>query len=114
MNNQIKKEAKEIRGVLGRIKRRDFKGNSGQAIKNSSYQLMTNLVKKIGSFLFTIIVAKMLLPEKYGLYALALSTIMMFIAFSDAGTSSAMTTFGSKMLGKNKDSKAKGYLKKLF
>ena len=50
----IKEEAKEVRGILGRIKNRDFSGNTGQAIKNSSYQLATLLTAKIGSLLFTI------------------------------------------------------------
>ena len=108
MKNPIKEESKNIRGILGRIKRRDLKGNSGQAIKNSSYHLATTLVGKIGSLLFTIIIARLMLPEIYGLYGLALSTILFMGVFSDFGISAALMTFLSKTIDK-RPKKAKGY-----
>ncbi len=108
MDNTIKKEAKEIRRILGRIKRRDLKGNSGQAIKNSSYQLTTLLTAKIGSLLFTIILARLLMPELFGLYGLAMSTILLLGIFSDLGASTTILTFLSKTIDKDKD-KAKAY-----
>src|SRR3989344_3934939 len=43
--------------VWSSIKSRNFSGNRGQAIKNSAYQFSTNLTAKIGSFVFTIILA---------------------------------------------------------
>ena len=58
----IKDESKEIFSILDRIKRRDFRGNTGIAIKNSLYQFGTNMVSKGGSFIFVIIVARLLLP----------------------------------------------------
>ena len=72
----------QIKGIFSRIRRRDFSGNSGQAIKNSTFQLATNLVAKIGSLFFTIIIARLLMPELFGLYSLALATILMFSAIS--------------------------------
>ncbi|MFH0712197.1 MAG: oligosaccharide flippase family protein [archaeon] len=102
MDNAIKKEAKEIRVIFGRIKRRDLKGNSGQAIKNSTYQLATTLTAKIGSIIFTIIIARLLMPELFGLYGLALSTILLISAFSDLGISTTMLTFVSKTIDKKK------------
>jgi O-antigen/teichoic acid export membrane protein len=56
----------------------------------------------------------MLLPELFGLYSLALSTILLFAAFSDLGISSALITYGAKAIGKKDLSKAKAYSKKLF
>ena len=81
MKKLIKKEAKEMRGILGRVRRRDFSGNAGQAIKNSTYNLATIVVSKGGSLLFTFILARILMPELFGLYSLALSTILMFTIF---------------------------------
>ena len=83
-------------------------------MKNSSYQLAKNLIFKFGSLLFTIVIARMLLPERMGLYNLALATIVLFSSFSDLGISSALITFGSKMLGNKNPEKAKGYFKKLL
>ncbi|MBU3923555.1 MAG: oligosaccharide flippase family protein [Nanoarchaeota archaeon] len=109
MNNAIKEEVKEIKGILGRIKRRDLKGNTGQAIKNSTYQITTTIVSKVGSLLFTIILARILLPELYGLYGLTLSAILLFTIFSDLGVGAAITTFMSKKLAGKNISSAKGY-----
>jgi len=103
-----------IRDIFRRINKRDFSGNTGQAVKNSSYQLTQNLLTKIGSLLFTIIIARILLPDKMGLYNLALSTIVLFSIFSDLGVGTALFTFVSKALGKNNPGKAKSYLKKLL
>lgn len=108
MKDIIKKEAKETREILGRIKRKDFSGNEGRAIKNSSWQIAATLVSKIGALLFTVIIARLMLPEIYGLYGLALSTILFMGIFNDFGISSALTTFISKIIDKN-PGKAKGY-----
>jgi len=109
MKTNLKKGVREVQGVLGKVKRRDFSGNTGQAVKNSSYQLATTLFAKIGSLLFTIILARMLMPELFGLYSLALSTIILIALFSDLGIGTAMLTFISKSLGRGDKGKAKGY-----
>jgi len=110
----IQEEKKEFKNIFNRFRKRDFSGTGGQTIKNSSYQLTQNLVIKISSFLFTIVVARLLMPELMGLYTLALSTIMMFSVFSDLGISSALFVFVSKLIGKGKNTEAKGYVKKLL
>ncbi len=109
----LKSERKDIRNVLSRFKKRNFTGDTGQAIKNSSYQVAQNILMKIGSLIFTIIVARILLPNLFGLYSLALSTIVLFSSFSDVGVGAAMMTFIPKMLARKNPGKAKGYLKKL-
>ena len=105
------KLAGDIKNIFRRIKDRDFEGNTGMAIKNSIYQFSTTLLAKIGAFFFTIIMARLLLPELFGLYSLALSTILFFVTFSDLGIGEALLRFVSKYLGKNKDTKAKSYTK---
>ncbi|MFH0808036.1 MAG: flippase [archaeon] len=106
--NIIKEETSDTMKILGRLKRRDFSGNTGQIIKNSSWQISTAFLSKIGSMLFTIIIARLMLPELYGLYGLALSTILLIGSFSDFGIGEALTTFLSKTIDKN-SAKAKGY-----
>lgn len=112
--NIIQRGEDEAREIAGRIKRRDFSGNEGQAIKNSSFQLSTTLVAKVGSLFFTIIIARLLLPELFGLYSLALGTIILFAGFSDLGIGTAMLTFVSKALGKGDKRKAKAYFSSLL
>ena len=110
----IHEEEKDLKNIFGRFRRRDFSGNAGQAVKNSSYQLAQNLIFKIGSLIFTIIIARMLLPDRMGLYNLSLATIVLFASFSDLGIGSALITFGARCLGKKNLTKTKGYAKKLF
>jgi len=110
----IEEGEKEFKEITGRLRKRDFSGNEGQAIKNSSFQLATTLVAKIGSLLFTIIIARMLMPELFGLYSLALGTIVLFAGFSDFGVGTAMLTFVSKALGRGDRKKAKAYFSYLL
>ena len=110
----VNREKRDVRNIFHRFKKRDFSGTSGQALKNSSYQLTQNIVMKLGSLFFTIVIARLLMPELFGLYSLALATIVLFGAFSDLGIGSALITFVSKNLGQKRFIKAKAYLKKLF
>lgn len=109
MIDEIRQGESEIRGVFSRFRRRDFSGTEGQVIKNSSFQLAGTIVAKIGSIIFTILVARMLMPELFGLYSLALSTIVFFSTFSDLGIGSALITFLSKSLASKNLEKAKTY-----
>ncbi len=109
IKKEIKQDKKEILGILDMIKKRKFKGYTGMAVKNSIFQFSTTLVAKAGSLIFTIIIARLLMPELFGLYSLALSTIILFASFSDLGVSQALIRYASKLLGKNKKKKAKAY-----
>ena len=89
----LKKTPFFLQDVLIRIKKRNFSGNTGQAIKNSGWTTATILVSKIGSLIFTIITARLLMPELFGLYSLALSTISLFALFSDLGIGQSLIKF---------------------
>jgi stage V sporulation protein B len=110
MSSVLKKEAF---GLTRRLLKRDFSGNSGMAIKNSIYSFLTSAVAKIGSLLFTALIVgssfltkflslfsieikPLLTPELFGLYSLALSTILIFAGFSDLGIGNAMVRYISK------------------
>jgi len=112
--NETVEEEHFLKNIFNRFRRRDFSGDTGAAMKNSSYQLAQNLIFKFGSLIFTIILARMLLPDRMGLYNLALATIVLFASFSDLGISSAFITYIAKLLGHKKFEKAKGYAKQLF
>jgi stage V sporulation protein B len=113
IKKEIVSEENDIKEIWRRIKERDFSGNTGIVVKNSVYQLSTQFIAKIGSLIFTIILARLLMPELFGLYSLVLSTIVIFAAVSEMGVGSAIVRFVSKELGKGKKVKktrVKSYL----
>ena len=114
LGHEIIEKENILKNIFNRLKERNFKGNTGQAIKNSSFQLTQNIVSKVGSLLFTIVLARILMPERMGLYSLALSTIVLIASFSDLGIGNAILTYVSKELGRGNSERAKGYLKKLL
>jgi O-antigen/teichoic acid export membrane protein len=105
---KIKNLQNQTRGAIRRFRQRDFSGNTGLAMRNSTWQIATTLTSKIGSILFIIIIARLMAPELYGLYGLALSTILLLGVFGDFGIGNALMTFISKTIDKN-PGKAKGY-----
>jgi O-antigen/teichoic acid export membrane protein len=110
----IREEESFLKNIFNRFRRRDFSGTTGEAMKNSSYQLTQNLIFKFGSLFFTIVIARLLLPEVMGLYSLALSTIVLLGSFSDLGIGQAVITYTARFLGKKDFGKAKGYVKQLL
>lgn len=107
--NILNNGRKELFNVYKTIKERKFNGNEGLVIKNSFFQLMNSSVAKIGSFLYTIIIARLLMPELFGLYSLALATIIVFSAFSDLGIGMTLVKFVSEALGNKDEKTAKKY-----
>ena len=105
-----KGQSSDIKDIFRRIRHRDFSGYTGLAVKNSIYQILTTLFSRVGSLMFTILLARILLPDIFGLYSLALSTIVIFSVIAELGTSQALIIFVSKNLARNKPSKAKAYL----
>lgn len=90
----------DLKSVWRRITKRDFSGETGVALKNSVYQFLTNLTTKVGSLIFTIILARILMPELYGNYSLALATILIFAAISDLGIGNSLIRFVSREIGR--------------
>ncbi len=102
VKRNLEEEGSDIKEIWHRIRTRDFSGNTGLAIKNSAYQFSTNIIGKIGSFFFVIILARLLMPELFGFYSLALSTILIFGAFSELGLEKTLNRFLSREFGKKK------------
>jgi len=105
----VASETGDLREIWRRIKRRDFSGHTGLAIKNSLFQFGATFVGKLGSLIFTIILARLLMPELFGLYSLALSTILMFGIFCDLGIGKTLVRFASNALGRRRRGLAKAY-----
>ena len=83
-------------------------------LKNSAYNFTTTLISKIGGLIFTIILARLLLPELFGIYNLVLSIILIALTFADLGINTTALRYISDALGKNKKSKARSYFRYLF
>jgi len=100
---------KQKREYFSRIINDPSKGNTHMAVKNSIYQTAITFVSRFGALIFTFVLAKIMLPEIFGLYSLALSTILLFSMFSDLGVAQTFIKYVSNALGKNKNSEAKAY-----
>ena len=64
-----------------------------QTGKNAGWNLATGLVTKIGGLIFTIILARMLMPELFGVYTLVLSITIIALVFTDLGLGNAVTRY---------------------
>src|SRR3989344_2668527 len=70
-------------------------------IKKSFWTFLTTSISRVGGLIFTIILARFLMPEGFGLYSLALSITILFITFADLGISSALLRYVSSSIEKN-------------
>jgi len=109
MKKYIAEGKRDILNVFDMLKERKLKGYTGIAMKNSFYQFMTTVITNLASLIFLVILARVLLPELFGLYSLALTTIMLFVTLSNLGVGQALVKFVSEQLGKGNKPKAKAY-----
>ncbi len=84
------------------------------ALKNSSYVLISNFILKFGGLIFTILIARMLLPELFGVYSLALSIVSIFFTLTGLGVVPAFLRYSSEAFGKNDKKKFRGYFRFFF
>ena len=85
----------------------DGKNFKKQAVKGSFWNVLASLVQRIGGIVFIVIIARILLPEKFGLYSLVLSTAALFMMLGDKGFNESLIRYFAEA-GKNK-SKAKTF-----
>ncbi|MFA5020210.1 MAG: oligosaccharide flippase family protein [Candidatus Pacearchaeota archaeon] len=78
-----------------------------QAIKGSAWNFTSSLVMRAGSLIFSVILARMLLLEGFGLYNLVLSIALTFMFFSSTGINETLVRYipeslkSKKLLKKN-------------
>ena len=77
--------------------------------RNVGWDFATKLVTKIGGLFFTIILARMLLPELFGQYNLVLSIVIIATMLTDLGIGNTATRYLSFIFGKNEEKKARTY-----
>ena len=78
-------------------------------VKNSFWSVLTTLFAKIGGMIFSIILARILLPEKFGIYNLALSIVLSALSLINIATNQTISRYISYSLGKKDTKKAKSY-----
>lgn len=81
-------------------------------VGNTTLSFFTSLTSRIGGFIFTIILARLLLPELFGVYSLVLSVVMLLASLLDFGVSQTLVVFISSNI-KNKR-KTASFFKFLF
>ena len=83
-------------------------------VKNSIYNFTYTFISKIGALILTIILARMLLPELFGIYGLVMSIFLIATTFTDLGASNTLIRYASKSLASNNKKEAKSYIRYLF
>jgi len=79
------------------------------AVKGSAYNLISLMILKFGGLLFTIILARLLLPELFGIYSLVLSIATLAVTFTDLGMENTFLRYLSESVGKNNKKKSRGF-----
>jgi O-antigen/teichoic acid export membrane protein len=87
-----------------------------QSVENSFFSLFVNLVSKAGGLIFTILLARALLPDLFGLYNLIFSIIATIATFTDLGINTALSRYLSDSLSKGKkyEAEARSRVRFLF
>jgi len=78
-----------------------------EVVKNAFYQSVLGIISKFGALIFTVIIARVLFPEAFGIYSLALTVILTIVTLSDLGIGTAITRYVSDSLGKGNNASVK-------
>lgn len=82
-------------------------GFTSTVVKNVFYQGLSGVISKVGGLIFTIIVARLLFPELFGIYSLTLTIILTLVTFTDIGLSSTILRYIAESLGRRKSREAR-------
>lgn len=84
-------------------------------VHNVLYNGIAKLIQKFGGLIFTVIIARFLLPEMFGIYSLALAIIITIATFTDLGITNTSIKFISDILTKkDKISKQKAHSRFIY
>lgn len=84
---------------------KDKQTTTQKVLRNSFYNFLTTIISKVGGLIFTIIVARILLPELFGVYTLALTVVLTISIFTDLGINGTLIRYLAESL-KTKTTKA--------
>lgn len=80
-----------------------------ELLGNSFQQFISTLIELFGGLIFTIILARVLQPELFGVYSLALTITLFLMAFSNMGINEALLRYISLNSSKKRLPKASSY-----
>ncbi len=80
-----------------------------KVIKNSFWNMLTLSLGKFGGLVFSILIARFLLPEKFGIYTLAISIALLIVSLTNLGINQTLSRYLSDALGRNEKKKANAY-----
>ena len=84
---------------------------TNQFVKNYFWNFLMVFVSRLGGLIFVAIIARLLLPEGYGIYALATSMALFVMSFTQVGMCCTVSRYVSDALGKNDKKLAASYCK---
>jgi len=102
----MKKEIQKMKQLKNMLFDKKDKSLTRETLKNSTYSLGTSIISKAGSLIFTILLARLVIPEMFGLYSLALSIVLTIATFTDLGLSSTLSRYLADSLAKGKSGEA--------
>ena len=79
-----------------------------KVLKNSFFSTSRAFISSVGGFAFSVVLARFLAPELFGIYALAM-TVCFFVLQLDPGIGYTTIRYLSYALGKNDESLVRGY-----
>lgn len=80
-----------------------------KVIKNSVYNSSGVLIGNVAGIILTVILARLLLPELFGIYHLALAVGLLLFTFTDFGINGTLTRYVADALGRNDETLARSY-----
>ncbi len=83
-------------------------------IKNTFYNIFSSIIGRLGGLIFTVLLARMLLPELFGIYSLVLGVVLLILGFIDQAVNSAIIKYVSEAFNKHQNAKARAYFRFWF
>ena len=83
-------------------------------LKNSIYNSSGTLIVNISGVILTVILARLLSPEDYGIYYLAISIGFFLLTFTDLGVNGTLVRYVSHAIGNNDKKLARSYFRYLL
>jgi len=84
-----------------------------KVLKNSIYNSSGVFIGNVAGIILTIILARLLRPELFGIYHLALAVGFLLLTFTDLGINGTLIRYVSHALGRNDETLARSYFKYL-
>lgn len=78
-------------------------------IRNTFYNSISSIIGRLGGLIFTVLIARILLPELFGIYSLVLGIVLLFLGFIDPAINSSTIKYVSEAFNKHQHAKARTY-----